>query len=136
MVTTLRSSPSGRLFTPGTVGPLVSNVGLDGSASVTQTLLEAGHEPGMYLVYRYVLKRIAGTAGNLNIGCTFRDPLAGAIAFTVSAIAVSGTVPTVVNVGVVPCYSDGQSPILIPITFTGITGSPALDVRSWVVQQQ
>lgn len=115
--------------------PIVSSVGVDNSSSPTQILAAAGHRPGMYLVYRYLIRRTAGSAGNIVTTVNWHDPVNGALTSSNSQTVV-GTVPSFVNPGAISTFSDGTTDLSVAITWTGITGVPVFDVRSFAVFQR
>lgn len=120
----------------GGVQPLVSTLGLDGSVNPpAQELLAAGHAPGMYLVYRYILRRALPTAGSITVTVAWSDAMAASTANTQNLALVPGA-GSIVNPGVIAVFSDGTVAITNAIAFTGMVGVCNVDVRSWCVRQQ
>jgi len=126
----LRSSPSGKNFNVSE-GPdvILPSLGMNGSSNVTQTLVAAGHAPGMYLVYRSILRRISGTSGTMTTTVTWSD--GNSISSSSAATNLNGAVPTYVQPGVLQIHSDGTAPIVCAITFAAPVGNGAMDVTSW-----
>jgi len=117
----------------GGVLPLVSTLALDGSVNPpNQVVLAAGHAPGMYLVARYINRRLNPTAGSITTAVLWSDLAPFSASLTQSLIS-SGSL---LNPGLIPCFSDGTAALQVSIAFTGMVGLCNVDVRSWAIRQQ
>lgn len=129
-MTNLRNSPSGpnRNVSEGPE-EIIADLAMNGSSNRTQTLVPAGHTPGMYLVYRSILRRVSGTSGTMTTTVTWSD--GNAISNSSAATNLNGAVPTYVQPGVLQIHSDGTAAIVCAITFSAPVGNGAMDVTSW-----
>lgn len=107
-----------------------SVTGVNGSAPVVITLLDAGHAPGFYELHRMLMLRHADDAGIMFISHTWNDPLAGNASLTSGQLSLVSDVPVQIpdlesNVIV---RSSGSAPVTMTATFQGIAGSPLVDI--------
>jgi len=116
-----------------TITPVQATLALDGTVNPpNQVVLPAGHLPGMYLVARYINRRANPTAGSIVTAVLWSDQAPFSASLSQSLIS-SGSL---LNPGLIPCFSDGSAALEVSIAFTGMTGTCNVDVRSWAVLQQ
>jgi hypothetical protein len=115
--------------------PMKVSSGLDGSAQADQVLMPAGHLPGMYGIYRHLMKRPGASAGTANLSHTWKDPRAGATSQGTSIAALTSNGPVNIGQGIL-IMSDGTAAVTTTLTFAGVTGSPVFDLscQAYLIQ--
>lgn len=115
--------------------PMKVNAGLSGAAPASQVLVPAGHLPGMYGIYRHLMKRPGASAGSATLSHGWADPRAGATSQGTAIAALTGDGPANIGQGIL-IMTDGLGAITTTLSFAGVTGNPVMDLscQAYLIQ--
>lgn len=112
--------------------PIVSTIGWNAGATVTQQTLPAGHRPGLYQQVVFAQKVVGATTGTVTTTALYSDPVFGAQTLPMlPGVSLVGTGRIITGGANATTYiSDGTAPLEMQWVPAAITGAPNINLYS------
>jgi hypothetical protein len=112
----------------------VKTLGMDGLSNVTQTLLAAGHPPGIYQLYCLGVRRSLGSAGTVTINHLSGFAGLGVLTQTRGSFNLfGGSTGSMGNFAAITIQSDGSADIATQLVVASGAGAIVFDITSMLV---